>query len=47
VEDVRLAISCRLPVSFYGRMGGGVPEIAEIYRRTQKLLMSVSAKAAV
>lgn len=47
VEDVRLATSCRLPVSFYGRMGGGVPEIAEIYRRTRKLLISVSAKAAV
>lgn len=46
VEDVRLATSCRLPVSFYGRMGGGVPEIAEIYRRTRKLLMAVSIKAA-
>ena len=46
VEDVRLATSCRLPVSFYGRMGGGVPQIAEIYRRTQKLLTAVSAKAA-
>ena len=38
VEDVRLAVNGTVPVAFYGRMGGGVPEIEEIYRRASKLL---------
>ena len=38
VEDVRLAVNGTVPVAFYGRMGGGVPEIDEIYRRARKLL---------
>jgi 2-oxoglutarate ferredoxin oxidoreductase subunit alpha len=25
IEDVRLATRCRLPLSFYGKMGGIVP----------------------
>ncbi|MBN2290400.1 MAG: 3-methyl-2-oxobutanoate dehydrogenase subunit VorB [Candidatus Glassbacteria bacterium] len=38
VEDVRLAVEGRVPVAFYGRSGGGVPEIGEIYRRAHRLL---------
>jgi len=38
VEDVRLAVGSKVPVAFYGRMGGGVPGINEIYRRARKQL---------
>jgi pyruvate/2-oxoacid:ferredoxin oxidoreductase alpha subunit len=31
VEDVRLAVNCRVPVEFYGRFGGNVPSAEEIY----------------
>lgn len=31
VEDVRLAVNGRVPVSFYGRMGGIVPSPSEVY----------------
>ncbi|HWJ03055.1 MAG TPA: 3-methyl-2-oxobutanoate dehydrogenase subunit VorB, partial [Verrucomicrobiae bacterium] len=31
VEDVRLALNCRLPVAFYGRTGGMVPTTRAIY----------------
>ncbi|MFZ5632007.1 MAG: 3-methyl-2-oxobutanoate dehydrogenase subunit VorB [Bacillota bacterium] len=37
VEDVRLALSCRLPVHFYGRGGGMVPFAEDIYREILKL----------
>jgi 2-oxoglutarate ferredoxin oxidoreductase subunit alpha len=37
VEDVRLAVQDDKRVSFYGRMGGGVPEEMEIIRRVKKL----------
>jgi 2-oxoglutarate ferredoxin oxidoreductase subunit alpha len=30
VEDVKLASECKVPVYFYGRMGGGVPEEEKI-----------------
>ncbi len=32
VDDVRLAVSGRVPVHFYGRMGGNVPTVEEIYK---------------
>ncbi|HUU28731.1 MAG TPA: 3-methyl-2-oxobutanoate dehydrogenase subunit VorB [archaeon] len=38
VEDVRLAVDGSVPVSFHGRMGGGVPTIDEIYARARKSL---------
>jgi len=47
VEDVRLAVRDTVPVSFYGRAGGGVPGIGEIYRRARKLLYLDSGKARV
>jgi 2-oxoisovalerate ferredoxin oxidoreductase alpha subunit len=31
VEDVRLALNGRLPVQFYGRVGGNVPSVEEVY----------------
>jgi pyruvate/2-oxoacid:ferredoxin oxidoreductase alpha subunit len=31
VEDVRLAISGGVPVEFYGRFGGNVPSVEEVY----------------
>lgn len=31
VEDVRLTINGRVPVEFYGRVGGNVPSVAEIH----------------
>ncbi len=30
VEDVRLALNGRVPVEFYGRVGGNVPTVEEI-----------------
>jgi pyruvate/2-oxoacid:ferredoxin oxidoreductase alpha subunit len=31
VEDVRLAVSGGVPVEFYGRFGGNVPSVEEVY----------------
>jgi len=31
VEDVRLAVNGMVPVEFYGRVGGNVPSVEEIY----------------
>ena len=30
VEDVRLALNGKVPVEFYGRVGGNVPSVAEL-----------------
>ncbi|MBE3587979.1 MAG: 3-methyl-2-oxobutanoate dehydrogenase subunit VorB [Thermoanaerobacteraceae bacterium] len=38
VEDVRLAVSGRLPVYFYGRCGGMLPVAADVYREVQKIM---------
>jgi 2-oxoglutarate ferredoxin oxidoreductase subunit alpha len=45
VEDVRLAVEGRLPVSFYGRMGGVIPMPEEILDEISKLKASVTEKA--
>ncbi len=37
VEDVRLAVNGACPVYFYGRTGGGVPSVREIYDRIKDL----------
>jgi len=37
IEDVRLATNCRLPISFYGRLGGIVPLPEDIYKEIVKL----------
>jgi len=38
VEDVRLAINGKIPVEFYGRMGGVVPTAAELLEAAKQLL---------
>ncbi len=38
VEDVRLAVNGKVPVDFYGRMGGNVPTMAEILDQAKKIL---------
>jgi hypothetical protein len=30
VEDVRLALNGKVPVEFYGRVGGNVPSVQEL-----------------
>ncbi len=37
VEDVRLAVNGRVPVEFYGRMGGGIPSEEEILAQIEAL----------
>ena len=38
VEDVRLAVNGRVPVDFYGRVGGMVPSWREIMEAAEKTL---------
>jgi pyruvate/2-oxoacid:ferredoxin oxidoreductase alpha subunit len=33
VEDVRLALNSKVPVEFYGRVGGNVPSVAELQQQ--------------
>ena len=42
VEDVRLALEGRVPVTFYGRVGGHVPKAEEICRRVLEELAPVA-----
>ncbi len=37
VNDVKLAIECKKPVSFYGRTGGMIPTTKEVYQQIVKL----------
>jgi 2-oxoglutarate ferredoxin oxidoreductase subunit alpha len=43
VEDVRLAVAGKVPVLFYGRMGGGVPTVDEVLERIRQLTIRSSA----
>lgn len=43
VEDVRLAVEGRVPVSFYGRMGGIIPLPDEVLEQIQLLAEKLSA----
>jgi 2-oxoglutarate ferredoxin oxidoreductase subunit alpha len=38
VEDVRLAVNGKVPVDFYGRMGGIIPSPEEIVNALEKLM---------
>ncbi len=38
VEDVRLAVNGKKPVYFYGRSGGMVPSVAEIFGELEKII---------
>ena len=33
VEDVRLALNGKVPVEFYGRVGGNVPSVEELQQQ--------------
>lgn len=44
IEDVQLAIKCRLPVDFYGRPGGVVPTVQEIYNQIKQSNLKLSEK---
>ncbi len=37
VEDVKLAVCGKTPVEFYGRSGGGIPEVDEILKLVSKM----------
>jgi len=41
VEDVRLALDGKVPVEFYGRAGGNVPTVEEIYTQIMQRMMSL------
>jgi hypothetical protein len=40
VEDVRLTLNGKVPVEFYGRVGGNVPSVAEL---AEQVLTHVAA----
>ncbi len=37
VDDVKLSVECKIPVSFYGRTGGMIPTPAEVLRKLEEL----------
>ena len=37
VEDVKLSVAAKSPVLFYGRAGGGVPSVEDIYEKIKEL----------
>ena len=37
IEDVKLAVDCKIPVDFYGRTGGMVPTPAEVLAEIEKI----------
>ena len=39
VEDVRLAVECKVPVSWYGRLGGIIPEPEEVVEEIKKMTL--------
>jgi hypothetical protein len=42
VEDVRLALDGKVPVEFYGRVGGNVPSVEELQSQVmQRVLAAV------
>ncbi|MFZ7103959.1 MAG: 3-methyl-2-oxobutanoate dehydrogenase subunit VorB [Peptococcaceae bacterium] len=38
VDDVKLAVQCQKPVYFYGRSGGVIPTVEEVYAKCSELL---------
>ena len=37
VEDIRLAVECKVPVKWYGRLGGIIPEPEEVVEEIKKM----------
>jgi len=44
VEDVRLAIAGKAPVVFWGRPGGGVPTVEQVFEKTRELTIKPNKK---
>ncbi len=42
VEDVKLAVAGKAPVIFYGRTGGGVPSVEDIFEQIRQLTIPVN-----
>lgn len=40
VEDVRLAVNGKVPVKFYGRMGGVMPTPEEVVKKMESLIIA-------
>lgn len=38
VDDIKLALECRLPVDFFGRTGGNIPSVREILAQIEYLI---------
>lgn len=47
VEDVRLGVNGKIPVNFYGRMGGIIPTPEEILQTLKKMMKTVELKEKV
>jgi 2-oxoglutarate ferredoxin oxidoreductase subunit alpha len=45
IEDVRLAVQDRAPISFYGRMGGIIPLPDEIFEEIKKIHKDITEAA--
>ena len=41
VEDIELAVKCQKPVHFFGRSGGVIPTVEEVFEACQKVLKGV------
>ena len=39
VEDIRLAVECKVPVQWYGRLGGIIPEPEEVVEEIKKMTL--------
>ena len=39
VEDIRLAVECQVPVRWYGRLGGIIPEPEEVVAELKKMTL--------
>jgi len=39
VEDIRLAVECRVPVKWYGRLGGIIPEPEEVLEQIKSMTL--------
>ena len=41
IDDVKLALDCKIPVSFFGRTGGIIPSVEEVAGEIMKLAQSL------
>ena len=44
VEDVRLAVAGKAPVAFWGRPGGGVPTVEQVFEKIRELTIKPKKK---